>query len=726
MQTYTSTATTQLAKLFTPRSVAVVGASADEQKLGNIVLRNIIESGFRGALYPVNPHADVIRGMTCYKKYADIELIPDLAIIAIPAELVAASVEAIAHKGTKHLVIFSAGFKESGEAGLRLEEQLRALAEKHHLSILGPNCLGFVNTVHPINATFGAVVKQPGNLRFISQSGAIATSVFDWADQTKVGFTDFVTLGNKTVLSEVDVLRYWLQVPSHPHVPATQRPDVSDYHPVGMYLESITDGVAFMAAVRETARKHPVFLLKPGKSAAARSAMQSHTGALAGDDAVLDAALHVAGVLRCDELEDLFDASRLFAWTRAPEGKRVAVISNAGGPAVIASDSIAQYGLELAAIEGETKKTLERQLPRAASLKNPIDVLGDALADRYEQAITAVLRDRDVHAVIVILTPQVMTQIEETAQVIGRLSQQYQQPIVCSFMGGSIVARGERVLNEYRIPSFHFPERAVKALSAMWRWQQWREREQRVQQEHRPMSETQVSATAVKERVVTPAVAARRLALTSFEMDSLLRAVGIQAPPTAAIADEKQADLFAQAVEYPVVAKLVGDALLHKTEIRGVITNIRNQAELQQAVAQLVDTRRSLPEPARVQLQLQKQVRAGLEVLVGVKRDPQFGPVLLFGAGGQMAELLQDHHLAILPASDAQLRELIERSKMYPLLRGFRGGRKYSVAALIDVLQRFAALALAAPELQELEINPLILNAEGMWAVDGKGVLRHG
>lgn len=717
-------------KLFAPETVAIIGASSDEKKIGNIVIRNIIESGFRGTILPVNPHASAVRGITCYSRYSDIEITPDLAIIAIPAPAVLDSLKEIAAKGTKHVIIFSAGFKEIGPEGEKLENELKKLAAKLDLTVLGPNCLGFVNTIHPINATFGQVAnKQPGNLRFISQSGAIATSIFDWAAYSKVGFTDFVTLGNKAVVNESDILDYWLHVPQHPDLPATQHKFVSDYHPVGMYLESIEHGERFINTVHQMSLRNPVCILKPGKSSAARSAMQSHTGALAGDDAVFDAALAKAGAIRCNELEDLFDLARIFAWNKAPQGKKIAIVSNAGGPAVITSDSVAAHGLELAVFDNETKQLLEKNLPRAASIKNPIDVLGDALAVRYEHALREVLKSDDVDAVVVILTPQIMTQITETAEIIGKLSLEYKQPIVCSFMGGSQIIHGEQVLNQYKIPSFRFPERAVKALATMAKWRQWQLREQRamaapatkpVLNSLRQARTRQTATTLIKS-----ATHHQYQTLDSFQMDSLLKTVKIDVPPSLCYSDLTSALTFAKRVEFPLVAKLVGPTLLHKTDINGVITNIRDEHQLGKALSKLTAQRQQLPDSKLIQIQLQKQVGKGLEVIIGIKRDPQFGSVLLFGAGGQLAEVLDDHGLLILPARDQAIRALIERSKIYPLLRGFRGGPEYSIAKLVEVIQRLAGLAQQAPELTEIEINPLILTTTGLYAVDGKGVIGH-
>lgn len=467
-----------LSKLFSPKSVAVVGASREANKIGGIVVKNILDSGYKGLVYPVNPKAEKIEELKCYPDYSSLPKVPDLAVVAIPAQFVIEALEQVGEKGTKNVVVFSAGFKEIGDEGEELERQLVEVARKYEINLLGPNCLGFVNNLTPVNVTFGQVVSNPGNLRFVSQSGAIASSIFDWFEATGLGFSEFVTLGNKSVISENEVLEYWLGQ-KRDLVEEQFGKGLSGVWPVGLYLESIVDGKKFMELVAEIVKLDPVFVLKPGKSEAAAKAMQSHTGALAGEDAVFDQALAQVGAIRCESLEDMFELSRAFAWEVAPKGPRVVVVSNAGGPAVISADAVGEVGLELAPIDDGTLTQLREHLPRAASVKNPVDVLGDALAQRYADAIEIVMKEERVDALVVILTPQVMTQIEETAELIAKASAKYpDKPIMCSFMGGTHVAAGEEILNKARIPSFRFPERAIKAVAAMWKWRETSNKEQ--------------------------------------------------------------------------------------------------------------------------------------------------------------------------------------------------------------------------------------------------------
>ncbi|MCX6726541.1 MAG: CoA-binding protein, partial [Candidatus Shapirobacteria bacterium] len=438
-----------LSGLFTPHSIAVIGASQSAEKVGSIALKNIIVSGYSGRVYPVNPNVTNIGHLKFYPNVASLPEIPDLAVMAIPANLVVAELEKCGQFGIKNVVIFSAGFKEIGESGGELEKQLIVTATRYQLNILGPNCLGFATTNPPLNVTFGQVIKSPGNLRFISQSGALAASLFDWCQSTGLGFDDFMTIGNKSIISENDILEYWLPLLKQPSTPVK---------PVGMYLESMASGQDFVKIISQITPYNPVFMLKPGKSPSAAKAMHSHTGAIAGEDRVLESALSQTGVIRCQELGDFFDLAQAFAWKNAPVGPQVAVISNAGGPAVLTTDTITGLGLEMAKLSPVSQQKLLDCLPRMASIINPIDVLGDALAQRFGQALEIVLQEKTAQSIVVVLTPQLMTQIEKTADIIGQLSNKYPQPIFGAFIGGNHTVEGQKILNRYKIPNYPFPE----------------------------------------------------------------------------------------------------------------------------------------------------------------------------------------------------------------------------------------------------------------------------
>ncbi|OGC45812.1 hypothetical protein A2V49_00170, partial [candidate division WWE3 bacterium RBG_19FT_COMBO_34_6] len=713
-----------LTTLFYPQSVAIIGASRSPEKLGAIVLKNIINSGYKGVIYPVNPNADVIYDLKAYKDSNDLPQIPDLYIIAIPSTLVCAEIEKISQKGGKNVVVFSAGFKEIGSEGFKMEKEIHDLAKKHGINLLGPNCLGFVNNNCPINATFGGAGKQSGNLRFITQSGAIAAGIFDWCQSSNLGFSDFVTLGNKTILHETDILDYFYQQ-SNSTLYTNAEDGFSHVNPIGLYLESITDGVEFLRITKVITKKDPIFILKPGKTYAAVRAMQSHTGAIAGEDDVFDAALEEAGVIRCDTLEDFFDLSRSFAWEDAPLGPRVAIISNAGGPAVISADAVIREGLELAEIDGKTREKLVEVLPRSSSIINPIDVLGDALADRYEQALEIILQTDQVDSLIIILTPQIMTQIQKTAEIIGKISKKYKKPIFCSFIGGNLVAEGEKILNQYKIPSFRFPERAVFAIGAMWQFQKQKD----FQKYDSSLIEIKLPQESVKIKdIIQKAVSEEMKTLDNLQANEVLSLAGIPTPPTKLVQNVDEAINFAYEIGWPVVLKLSSPGLLHKKDVGGVILDIVNEEQLKDAWFKLGKKIEQLDDKIKtlVKFQIQKDIADGVEVLVGVKQDATFGLTLLFGAGGMYAELVGDKKIHLLPINLNEVKELVKNSKIYSLLKDENGKTQYALDKLYDVILRITKLASIMPDVSDIEINPVIVDYNDVWAVDGKVVLKEG
>jgi len=704
--------------LFAPKSVAIVGASQSPEKVGAIAIKNIIESGFSGNIYPVNPKDGEIAGLKCYSDVNSLPEIPDLAVICIPSSIVIDVLTSVGEKGIKNAVIFTAGFKEIGAEGEILEKKLIEIANKYQINVLGPNCLGFANNNLPINVTFGQIVKEVGNLRIASQSGALAASLFDWCQTTKLGFSEFVTMGNKAVINENDILKYWSENQSV----LNNEEGLSQVSPIGLYLESIADGIEFVKIASEISKTTPIFALKPGKSKAAANAMHSHTGSIAGEDSVLDVALTQAGIIRCNELGEFFDLARALAWENPPKGPHVAVVSNAGGPAVLSTDTINSVGLEMAKFSDETKEKLAGTLPKMASYINPVDVLGDALADRFGQALEAVLSEPLVDAAVVILTPQLMTQIEKTAEIIGNLAKKYSQPVLCSFIGGSTTAVGEKVLNAYKIPSFPFPEMAINTLAKMWQWQKW-VNYQSIKTIGEELHINQNLDTV--KNIITKVKSNNRQNLENFEANDVITAAGIQAPPTQAVLSVSEAEIFANGVGWPIVIKVSSPSLLHKTEIGGVITHIHNLNELTVAWNNLSSKIDTLDEETKksIKIQVQKEIVGGLEVIVGVKRDPNFGPVLLFGAGGKFAELLVDKNLHLLPIDQNSARLLIGSSKINKLFRGFRGEDPYDVEPLIETMIRLSKLAESNTDIAEIEINPLIITHTGVWAVDSKVVL---
>lgn len=717
---------TDLVTFFYPKSVAIVGASRSPEKLGAIILKNIKNSGFKGEIYPINPKAEEIQGLKVYPDISGLESAPELVIVAIPACQVLEVLKQVGERGSKNVVILSAGFKEEGEEGAKLEKQLIETAEKLEINLLGPNCLGFVNNLHPINTTFGEPVKESGNLRFITQSGAIASGLFDWCNSTGLGISEFVTLGNKAGLNENDILQYF-HAQDQNTLANHSGEGLSSLSPIGLYLESISNGGEFLRITKEITRKNPMFIIKPGKSEAAAKAMQSHTGSIAGADNVLGAVLDQAGVIRCHTLEDFFDLARAFAWEELPQGPKVAVVSNAGGPAVISADAISEEGLSLAQFDESTKKKLEEALPRSASIINPVDVLGDALADRFSSSLEAVMQTDEVDGLIVILTPQIMTQIEKTAEAIGEMSKKYKKPILCAFIGGNLVAEGEKKLNELKIPSFRYPERAIAALADMWKFKKMQLERTAEENAEKVEGITKVeSENDVARQVIQEALNKKYKTLDNIAADKILSSVGIKTPPTKYVENAKEAEEFAQQNGWPVVLKLSSPGLLHKKDVGGVITGIINNEQLDDSWHKLERKIEQLDQKVKseVKIQIQKEVAEGVEVIVGFKHDPTFGPVLLFGAGGSYAELIADRNLHLLPITKKEVENLVQRSKVYTILKGKDGRPSYALEKLYDLIIRVAKLETMIPEAEDIEINPVIVTLNDVWAVDGKIIMK--
>ena len=704
--------TRDLSKLFNPSSIAVVGASQFPEKVGAIALKNIILSKYSGKIYPVNPTISNVGSLKFYPTLSDLPEIPDLVVIAIPAKLVTNVLEECGLLGIKNVLIFSAGFKEAGEEGADLEKKLIEVAHHFHLNILGPNCLGFASTDPSLNVTFGQVVTNPGNIRFISQSGALAASLFDWCQSTGLGFNNLTTIGNKSIVNENDILKYWL--------PALTLPN-DTLKPVSLYLESIADGQEFIKIIKQITLFNPVFMLKPGKSPSSVAAMRSHTGSIAGEDKVLAAALSEAGIIRCQELGDFFDLAQAFSWTSVPLGPGVAVISNAGGPAVLTADTISSLGLEMAVLSSQTREKLQESLPRMASIINPVDVLGDALAQRFGEALEIVLQEKSVDSALILLTPQLMTQVEKTAEIIGSLSKKYPKPVICSFIGGSSTATGQKILYHNQIPNYPYPERAVKVIASMWQWQKWR---------LSPLSisipKSNLAHKLKIKEIINSALQIKLPTLDNQAASMLMEAINIPVPPSKLIQSYDEALLFSRENSFPLVLKMSAPGLLHKADIGGVITGLNSETELKAAFDKMTSSVTTLSKDfsQKIEIQIQKQISGGIEVILGIKRDPSFGPVFLFGAGGKFAEIFADSNLTLLPLNLEKAKKIVQSSKVYKLLSGFRDDPPYKLDKLYQIMLTLGHLITDYPEIREIEINPVIITHEDTWALDPKVLLK--
>jgi acetyl coenzyme A synthetase (ADP forming)-like protein len=682
---------------FNPTSVAVVGASRDPSKLGYGVLHNIIQYGYTGSVYPINPKADEILGLPCYPSVLAVPDPVDLVVVVVPAQAVAATLEESGQKGVRGAVIISAGFREVGSEGRKRENELLDIARRYGMRLVGPNVLGVIDTISHLNASFAAGMPQQGTIAFMSQSGALCTSILDMALAEGVGFSHFISLGNKADTNEVDFLEAWRDDP-HSRV-------------IAAYLEGIVNGQRFMSVAREVSRQKPIVAIKSGTTSAGSRAVSSHTGTLAGSERAYDAAFRQVGIIRARSVEELFDYSVIFARQPLLRNDRIAVVTNAGGPGIMAADAIERAGLQLASLEPSTQLRLRENLPPAASAANPIDVLGDALADRYELAIESAMADPNVGGVVVILTPQVMTQIEETARIVGRASGCHDKPVIACFMGQVAVGPGVDILNEMKVPNYRVPERAVAALSSMSRYRQWRGQP--------PLSPKRfdVDDDAVR-KVIARVREDGRVSIGDAEAREIMQAYGMTVPKSVLSSTPEEAVAAAERIGFPVVMKIASPDILHKTDIGGVKLNLSSPVDVRDAFDLMVfRATRFMPEAEIWGCQVQEQVRGGKEVILGMSRDPQFGPLLLFGLGGIYVEALKDVTFRVAPVDEREAREMISEIRAHSLLSGVRGEPPSDIDAIVDTLLRVSQMATDFPEIAEMDINPLIVFEQGRGAL---------
>lgn len=686
-----------LDEFFSPRSVAVVGVSREEGRVGHYVFDNLLAAGFTGTVYPVNPKADEVHGHRCYASVKDIPETVDLAIIVVPAKYVAAVIEECGSSGIGAVIVISAGFKETGPAGAALEREVVAVAREHGIRLLGPNCLGLIATETHLNASFAPTMPSEGTISFMSQSGALGTAVLDWAAGESIGLAHFVSLGNKSDLSEVDLLKAWEEDPGSRVVAA--------------YLEAITDGSAFVEAASSLTRTKPLIALKAGGSDAGARAVSSHTGSLAGSEQAYAAAFRKAGVIRAHNIQELFDFSVGFARQPLPKGPGLVILTNAGGPAILATDACERLGVSLASLESETITALREVLPPAAALYNPVDVLGDADPERYRLAGEILVKDPNVRAVLVILTPQAGTDAESTARVVVELARSSGITMFSSFMGRAGVAAAVPVFTEGEIPQFDFPERAVATLSAML-------------SHSRRLHAPAMTASRIDGDRLTVAAAidharqAGRTFITEESASRIAAAYGISVPAGGIAKDLAAARVLAAEVGYPVVMKIASPDILHKSDIGGIRVNIADEAELAEAYEDILAKVLERMEDARIWgVSIQSMLPPGREVIIGVNRDPQFGPLLMFGLGGIYVEVMKDVTFRLCPVTPEEAREMLTEIRGFGLLRGARGQRPADLDAVIDVIVRTSALVTDFPEITELDINPLIVADKGAGAV---------
>ncbi len=681
-------------EMFTdPKGVAVVGASTSPDKLGYQVLRNVIQYGYQGAIYPINPTAAEILGLKAYPTVLECPDPVDLAVVLVPNKVVPTVMEQCGQRGLKGAVVITAGFREVGPQGRALEQQVLEICRRYGMRMIGPNVLGIIDTVCKLNASFAAGMPDRGRIAFMSQSGALCTSILDMAMGQGIGFSRFYSIGNKADINELDLIKAWAED--------------SETRAIMAYLEGITNGPEFIRSASQVTRHKPIIAIKSGTTNAGSKAVSSHTGTLAGSEAAYDAAFKQSGIIRAGSVQDLFDFARAFARQPLLRGDAVAIITNAGGPGIMASDAVEHAGLRLASLSAETKQFLQAKLPPAASVANPVDVLGDALADRYALAIEKVLADPNVDALMVVLTPQTMTQIPETAEALGRLSKAHDKPVFGAFMGDAAIRQGVEVLRTYDVPNYPVPERAVAAIAAMWRYRTWLNTP--------PLA---VEALPVdRERVAQLFARVRsegRVTIGDAEAREVLEAYGVPLPKAGLATTADEAVQLAESIGYPVVMKIASPDILHKSDIGGIKLNIMSASEVRDAFDLLIYRgRRYMPDANIWGCQVQQMVKGGREVIIGVNRDPQFGPLLMFGLGGIYVEALKDVTFRVAPIDRREATEMLSEIRAYKLLRGVRGEKPADQPAIVDTLLRISQLVTDFPEIVELDINPLMVFEQG-------------
>ncbi len=709
-QEYLEQPAQQLEPFFNPKSVAIIGATQTPNTVGNTLTNNLISGKFKGKIYPINPKYETLFGLKCYPS---IEAIPEeveLAVIITPAKTIPALIDQCVAKKVKGAIIISAGFKELGAEGLKLENEVLRRARAGNLRLVGPNCLGIMNPLTNFNATFAASMALKGNVAFISQSGAMCTAVLDWSLKQKIGFSAFVSIGSMADVNWGDLIDY-----------LGNDPNTSS---ILIYMETIGNAKDFLSAAKEVVMNKPIIVIKAGRTEAAAKAAASHTGSMAGSDEVFDAAMRRVGVLRVDEIGELFNMAEVLAKQPVPKGPNLTILTNAGGPAVLATDAAAQYGAEIANLTPETIEQLNQFLPAAWSHANPVDLLGDAGPDRYSKAIEIVAKDPNTDGILVILSPQDMTDVTGTAECLKPYAQIPNKPILASWMGGEVIEKGITILSNSNIPNFIYPDSASKTFAAMWR------QSYALQFLYETPASRQ-DLTDVKKRIDTTesiiqnALKEGRLLLTEEESKRVLAAYSIPIVQTVIATSPKEAAKAAEEIGFPVVLKLHSETITHKTDVGGVLLNLKDKESVEKGFTQI---KNSVTEKAGAEhflgVTVQKMIKLeGYELILGSTIDGQFGPVVLFGTGGQLVEVYKDRALGLPPFTATLANRLMSRTKIYEALKGVRGRKGIDFAQLEKIIVAFSELVVSHPNLAECDINPLLASSDQLIALDARIVL---
>jgi len=695
-----------------PRNVAVIGATENQNSVGRTVLWNLISSPFGGTVFPVNPKRGSVMGIKAYPNIAAVPEKVDLAVVCTPAGFIPGIIGECVDAGVNGAIVISAGFKEMGAPGIELERQILVQARRSRMRVIGPNCLGVMNPLIGLNATFAKGIARPGNIAFISQSGALCTAVLDWSFQELVGFSAFVSTGTMLDVGWGDLIDYL------GNDPKTQA--------ILIYMESIGDARSFLSAAREVSLNKPIIVIKAGRTEAAAKAAASHTGSLTGSDEVLEAAFRRTGVLRVRNIADLFSIADVLAKQPRPKGPRLTIVTNAGGPGVLATDALIGAGGELTPISAETMTSLNKLLPAQWSHNNPVDILGDGPPDRYAKTLEIVAKDPNADGMLVILTPQDMTDPTQTAEALKPYAKLGDKPVLASWMGGPDVEAGEAILNRAGIPTFRYPDTAARAFQYMWRYSYNLKGIYETPERDTRDNNQESSAYHTVEKLIESVRKEKRTLLTELESKQVLAAYGISIADTRLASSEDEAAKQAEAIGFPVVVKLNSRTITHKTDVGGVKLNLANAAAVKKAFAEI---KQSVTEKAGSQhfegvtVQAMIKLTDAYELIIGSSIDSQFGPVLLFGSGGQLVEVYKDRSLALPPLNGTLARRMMEQTKIYTALKGVRGRKPVDLPALEQLLVRFSQLVVDQRWIKEIDINPLLVSPERLVALDGRVVL---
>jgi len=691
--------------ILSPKSIAVVGASNRPGSLGLAIFRNLLEAAYQGILYPVNPKAKSIQGVKAYPNLVDIPDEVDMAVLIVPSEQVESVIELAARKGIKGVIVITAGFKEIGGHGVELEKKVQAMAKAHGIRMLGPNCLGVINTNKDVrmNATFSRLMPKPGNIALVSQSGAMCVAILDFAEGRNMGFSKFVSIGNKADVNEVDLLRYLRDDP--------------DTKVIIMYLEDITDGHAFIEAARDITlvAGKPILALKAGRSPEGARAAASHTGSMAGSDTAYDAIFMQGGIQRVEGVSELFNYALAFSTQPLPKGSRIAIVTNSGGPGIMATDALIRPGITMAQLSEATKKRLREKLPPTASVNNPVDVIGDADAKRYEAAIRYTLEDENVDGAIVILAPAATTEIMETAKILPRVAKDIDKPILSSFMGLVDVSEGVRYLEQNGIPNYVFPEEASRTMAAMIRYRENMKPHEGRKREVFRLLEDQEKAAAV---IAAKLSGRKEYFMTEKEAHELLRCYGFPLLKSRLVTESSEISAAIKEIGLPVVMKLDSPDILHKSDAGGVRLGIKSQEQAEKTFHEIIENANKYKPGANIRgILFQEMAREGVEVILGSTRDPRFGPICMFGLGGIFVEALKDVTFRLAPMWETSAEIMVRSIRAYRVLQGIRGKPPADIKAVTLCILRLSAMVANHPEIAELDINPLIVYPEGQGCV---------